>query len=209
VPVGGGTGAGPFHSQNPEAWFTHVAGLKVVAPATPADARGLLLAAFDDGNPVLYLEHKFLYRSAKGPVGASGERTPIGPARVAREGSSLTLVTWGVGVVWALDAAAAFEKEGVAIEVVDLRTLLPWDRATVLASVRKTSRVVVLHEAPETGGFGGEIAAAVAEDAFAWLDAPVTRVAGLDMPVPFSRKLEAIYSPQGRLVESIRRVLAY
>jgi 2-oxoisovalerate dehydrogenase E1 component len=209
APSGGGFRGGPFHSQNPEAWFTHVAGLKVVAPATPADARGLLLAAFDDGNPVLYLEHKFLYRSAKGPVGASGERTPIGPARVAREGSSLTLVTWGVGVVWALDAAAAFEKEGVAIEVVDLRTLLPWDRATVLASVRKTSRVVVLHEAPETGGFGGEIAAAVAADAFAWLDAPVTRVAGLDMPVPFSRKLEAIYSPQGRLVESIRRVLAY
>ena len=209
VPVGGGTGAGPFHSQNPEAWFTHVAGLKVVAPATPADAKGLLLAAFDDGNPVLYLEHKFLYRSAKGPVSDGAEPTLIGPARLAREGTSLTLVTWGVGVVWALDAAAALEAEGASIEVVDLRTLLPWDRAAVLASVRKTSRVVVLHEAPETGGFGGEVAAVIAQEAFAWLDAPVTRVAGLDMPVPFSKKLEAIYSPQGRLVAALRRVLSY
>jgi 2-oxoisovalerate dehydrogenase E1 component len=209
VPVGGGTGAGPFHSQNPEAWFTHVAGLKVVAPATPADAKGLLLAAFDDGNPVLYLEHKFLYRSAKGPVAADAVATPIGPARIAREGRSLTVVTWGVGVSWALEAAAALDAEGLSLEVVDLRTLLPWDRDAVLASVRKTSRVVILHEAPETGGFGGEVAAVVAQEAFAWLDAPVTRVAGLDMPVPFSKRLEAIYSPQGRLLDAVRRVVAY
>jgi 2-oxoisovalerate dehydrogenase E1 component len=209
VPVGGGTGAGPFHSQNPEAWFTHVAGLKVVAPATPADAKGLLLAAFDDGNPVLYLEHKFLYRSAKGPVPADAVPTPIGPARIAREGHSLTVVCWGVGVSWALEAASTLDAEGVSLEVVDLRTLLPWDREAVLASVKKTSRLVVLHEAPETGGFGGEIAAVVAQEAFAWLDAPVTRVAGLDMPVPFSKRLEAIYSPQGRLLEAFRRVLAY
>jgi 2-oxoisovalerate dehydrogenase E1 component len=209
VPVGGGTGAGPFHSQNPEAWFTHVAGLKVVAPATPADAKGLLLAAFEDGNPVLYLEHKFLYRSARGPVPADAVTTPIGPARIACHGDALTVVSWGVGVSWALDAAATLEAEGVSLEVVDLRTLLPWDREAVLDSVRKTSRVVILHEAPETGGFGGEIAAVVAQEAFAWLDAPVTRVAGLDMPVPFSKRLEAIYSPQGRLVEAIRRVLSY
>jgi 2-oxoisovalerate dehydrogenase E1 component len=209
VPVGGGTGAGPFHSQNPEAWFTHVAGLKVVAPATPADAKGLLLAAFDDGNPVLYLEHKFLYRSAKGPVPADAVQTPIGPARMARRGDALTVVTWGVGVAWALEAAATLDAEGISIEVVDLRTLLPWDREAVLASVKKTSRVVILHEAPETGGFGGEIAAVVAEQAFAWLDAPVTRVAGLDMPVPFSKRLEAIYSPQRRLLAAVRRVLAY
>ena len=209
VPVGGGTGAGPFHSQNPEAWFTHVAGLKVVAPATPADAKGLLLAAFDDGNPVLYLEHKYLYRSARGPVPAGADPTPIGPARIARQGDALTVVSWGVGVSWALDAAATLEAEGVSLEVVDLRTLLPWDRDAVLTSVKKTSRVVILHEAPETGGFGGEVAAVVAQEAFAWLDAPVTRVAGLDMPVPFSKRLEAIYSPQGRLVETIRRVLAY
>jgi 2-oxoisovalerate dehydrogenase E1 component len=209
VPVGGGTGAGPFHSQNPEAWFTHVAGLKVVAPATPADAKGLLLAAFEDGNPVLYLEHKFLYRSARGPVPADAVTTPIGPARIACHGDALTVVSWGVGVSWALDAAATLEAEGVSLEVVDLRTLLPWDREAVLDSVRKTSRVVILHEAPETGGFGGEIAAVVAQEAFAWLDAPVTRVAGLDMPVPFSKRLEAIYSPQGRLVEAIRKVLGY
>ena len=209
VPVGGGTGAGPFHSQNPEAWFTQVAGLKVVAPATPADAKGLLLAAFDDGNPVLYLEHKFLYRSAKGLVSEGDVATPIGPARMAREGRDLTVVTWGVGVVWALEAAATLEAEGISIEVIDLRTLLPWDREAVLASVRKTSRAIVLHEAPETGGFGGEIAAAIGHDAFNALDAPVTRVAGLDMPVPFSKKLEAIYSPQGRLLPAIRRILAY
>jgi 2-oxoisovalerate dehydrogenase E1 component len=209
VPVGGGSGAGPFHSQNPEAWFTHVAGLTVVAPATPADARGLMISAFDAGNPVLYLEHKALYRSAKGPIGDGDEPVPIGPARLAREGRDLTIVTWGVGVSWALDAAATLEAEGRSIEVVDLRTLLPWDRETVLASAKKTARVIVLHEAPATGGFGGEIAAAIGQDAFAWLDAPVTRVAGLDMPVPFSRKLEAIYSPQGRLLPAIRQVLAY
>ena len=210
VPVGGGTGAGPFHSQNPEAWFTHVAGLKVVAPATPADAKGLLLSAFDDGNPVLYLEHKFLYRSAKGPVPEGAIPTPIGPARVAREGRDLTIVTWGVGVLWALEAATTLQGEGTSIEV---------DRPADAAAVgsrggawprsRKTSRVIVLHEAPETGGFGGEIAAAIGQDAFDALDAPVTRVAGLDMPVPFSKKLEAIYSPQGRLIAAIRQVLAY
>ena len=205
VPVGGGTGAGPFHSQNPEAWFGHVAGLKVVAPATPADAKGLLLSAFDDGNPVLYLEHKFLYRSVRGPVPEGAVTIPIGPARLARVGRDLTIVTWGVGVVWALDAAATLEGEGVSIEVIDLRTLLPWDRATVMASARKTSRAVVLHEAPATGGFGGEIASAIGQEAFDALDAPVTRVAGLDMPVPFSKKLEAIYSPQGRLLPAIRR----
>ncbi len=131
VPVGGGTGAGPFHSQNPEAWFTHVAGLKVVAPATPADAKGLLLSAFDDGNPVLYLEHKFLYRSAKGPVPEGAIPTPIGPARVALEGRDLTIVTWGVGVLWALEAATPLRAEGISIEVIDLRTLLPWDREAV------------------------------------------------------------------------------
>ena len=209
VPVGGGAGAGPYHSQNPEAWFTHVAGLKVVTPATPSDAKGLLLAAFEDGNPVLYLEHKFLYRSAKGPVADGYFTVPIGPASVAREGRDLTIVTWGVGVPWAQDAAMALEGDSVSIEIVDLRTLLPWDRDLVLESVRKTSRAIVLHEAPMTGGFGGEIAAAIGEEAFAWLDAPVTRVSGLDMPVPFSKALEEIYSPKGRLANAIRRVLAY
>ncbi len=209
APIGGGTGAGPFHSQNPEAWFTHVAGLKVVAPATPADAKGLLLAAFEDGNPVLFLEHKFLYRSAKGLVPDGYFTVPIGPARIARAGTDLTIVTWGVGVVWALDAAATLAQEGTSAEVIDLRTLLPWDRERVLESVRSTSRALVLHEAPETGGFGGEIAAAIAEHAFDALDAPVTRVAGLDMPVPFSKALEEIYSPKARLLDAVRALVAY
>jgi len=208
VPVGGGTGAGPYHSQNPEAWFTHVAGLKVVAPATPHDAKGLLLAAFQDGNPVLYLEHKFLYRSTKGAVPEGYYTEPIGPARVVRDGTAVTIVTWGVGVTWALDAADR-AAEHASVEVIDLRTLLPWDHETVLASVRKTGRVLVLHEAPLTGGFGAEVAARIGQDAFGWLDAPVTRVAGLDMPVPFSKALEEIYSPRGRLLAALEALLAY
>jgi 2-oxoisovalerate dehydrogenase E1 component len=208
VPVGGGTGAGPYHSQNPEAWFTHVAGLKVVAPATPRDAKGLLLAAFEDGNPVLYLEHKFLYRSTKGPVPEGYYTEPIGPARVARDGSDVTIVTWGVGVTWALDAAERVAEQA-SVEVIDLRTLLPWDHEAVLASVRKTTRALVLHEAPLTGGFGAEVAARIGQDAFGWLDAPVTRVAGLDMPVPFSKALEEIYSPKGRLLTALAELIAY
>ena len=209
APVGGGTGAGPFHSQNVEAWFTGVAGLKVVAPATPYDAKGLLLAAFEDGNPVLYLEHKLLYRSSRGRVPAGHYTVPIGQARVAREGRDATVVTYGVGVSWALEAAAELQREGREIEVVDLRSLLPWDRETVLASVRKTSRALVLHEAPLTGGFGGEIAATIAEEAFEGLDAPVARLGALDTPVPFARGLEAVFSPRGRLVLALRDLLAY
>ena len=209
APVGGGTGAGPFHSQNVEAWFTHVAGLKVVEPATPFDAKGLLLAAFEDGNPVLYLEHKSLYRSAKGPVPEGYYTVPIGRARIARQGRDATVVTYGVGVSWANDAARELAGDGVAIEVVDLRSLLPWDRETVFDSVKKTSRALVLHEAPLTGGFGGELAAAIGEELFDWLDAPVTRLGGLDIPVPFSKALEEIYMPKRRLVDALRRLLAY
>ncbi len=209
TPVGGGTGAGPFHSQNVEAWFTHVAGLKVVAPSTPYDAKGLLLAAFEDGNPVLYLEHKLLYRSAKGHVPAGYYTLPLGRARVAREGRDATIVTYGVGVMWALEAATALAGDGHEVEVIDLRTLLPWDRETVLASVRKTSRALVLHEAPHTGGFGGELAATIGQEAFAWLDAPVTRLAALDTPIPFSKALEEIFSPKSKVVPALRALLAY
>jgi 2-oxoisovalerate dehydrogenase E1 component len=209
VPVGGGVGAGPFHSQNVEAWFTHVAGLKVVAPATPADAKGLLIAAFEDGNPVLYLEHKLLYRSIKGPVGSGLIRTPIGRADVVRQGSDATVVTYGVGVHWALEAASTLEAEGRSIEVVDLRTLLPWDVETVVASIKRTARALVLHEAPLTGGFGGEIAAAIGTAAFEWLDAPVTRLGALDTPVPFSKALEEMSSPRTRLLPALRELLAY
>jgi 2-oxoisovalerate dehydrogenase E1 component len=209
APVGGGVGAGPFHSQNVESWFTSVAGLKVVAPATPADAKGLLLSAVEDGNPVLYLEHKLLYRSSKAPVPTGEHRVPIGVARVAREGRHATVVTYGVGVPWALEAAARFAGRGREIEVVDLRTLMPWDREAVLASVRKTSRALVLHEAPVTGGFGGEIAAVIGKDAFEWLDAPVSRLGGLDMPIPFSKALEEIFSAKGRLDSALEELLEY
>ncbi len=141
VPVGGGVGAGPFHSQNVESWFTSVAGLKVLAPATPYDAKGLLISAFEDGNPVLYLEHKLLYRSARGPVPEGHYTLPIGRARIAREGRDATIVTYGVGVRWALNAAEAFTGDGVEIEVVDLRSLMPWDVEAVVESVRKTVTV--------------------------------------------------------------------
>jgi 2-oxoisovalerate dehydrogenase E1 component len=209
APIGGGTGAGPFHSQNVEAWFTHVAGLKVVTPATPFDAKGLLLAAFEDGNPVLYLEHKFLYRSAKGPVPNGYYIVPIGRARVARAGRDATVVTYGVGVPWALEGAEQLARDGKEIEVLDLRSLLPWDRQTVFESVKKTSRVLVLHEAPLTGGFGGELAAAIGEEMFDWLDAPVMRLGGLDLPVPFSKALEEIHMPRRRLLGALRDLIAY
>ncbi len=209
LPVGGGTGAGPFHSQNVESWFTSVAGLKVVAPATPHDAKGLLLAAFEDGNPVLYLEHKFLYRWARGKVPADHYTLPLGEARVVREGRDATVVTYGVGVHWALEAAGELTREGRELEVVDLRSLLPWDEETVVRSVRKTARALVLHEAPITGGFGGEVAATIGQRAFEFLDAPVARLGALDAPVPFAKSLEAVFSPKARLIPALRELLAY
>jgi 2-oxoisovalerate dehydrogenase E1 component len=209
VPVGGGMGAGPFHSQNVESWFTSVAGLKVVAPASPYDAKGLLTAAFEDGNPVLYLEHKLLYRSSRGKVPGGYYSVPLGRARVAREGRHATVVTYGVGVGWALEAAEKLAAEGREVEVVDLRSLLPWDQETVLSSVRKTSRALVLHEAPTTGGLGGELAAVIGRQAFEWLDAPVARLGALDMPVPFSKALEEVYSPRSRVLSALRELLAY
>jgi 2-oxoisovalerate dehydrogenase E1 component len=181
----------------------------VLAPATPYDAKGLLVAAFDDGNPVVFLEHKLLYRSIKGHVPEGEYSVPIGRARVARPGRHATVVTYGVGVHWALDAAARFADRGREIEVVDLRSLAPWDQETVLGSVRRTSRALVLHEAPLTGGFGGEIAATIGRDAFEWLDAPVARLGGLDTPIPFSKALEEHFSPRGRLDGALEALLAY
>jgi pyruvate/2-oxoglutarate/acetoin dehydrogenase E1 component len=186
-----------------------VAGLKVVAPASPYDAKGLLIAAFADGNPVLYLEHKLLYRSARGKVPAGYYSVPIGRARLAREGRDVTVVTYGVGVGWALDAAEKLAAEGREVEVVDLRSLLPWDREAVLSSVRKTARALVLHEAPTTGGFGGELAAVIGREAFEWLDAPVARLGALDTPVPFSKALEEVHSPRARVIPALRELLAY
>ncbi len=211
APFGGGIGAGPFHSQSMEAWFAHVPGLKVVIPSNPEDAKGLLRAAIDDPNPVLFFEHKLLYRSIKGEAPAGPCWTPLGSARIAWEGTDATIVTYGVGVHWAIEAAAAeFARSGASVEVIDLRTLVPWDRETVLASVKKTSRVIVLHEASLTGGFGGELCAAIAEEAFTYLDAPPMRVASLDTPIPFSTQLERdLYSGKARLKGAIEKLLGF
>ena len=211
APFGGGIGAGPFHSQSPEAWFCHVPGLKVVVPASPQDAKGLIRAAIEDPNPVLFFEHKMLYRSLRGPVTQGETVTPIGEARVAREGSDLTLVTWGVGVQWGLaEADRQHAETGASVEVLDLRTLVPWDRETVGASVRKTGRAIVLHEAARTGGFGAEVASEIAEQWFAHLDAPPVRIAGADLPIAFSKAIEReVYSANARLSQAADRLLAY
>jgi 2-oxoisovalerate dehydrogenase E1 component len=210
APFGGGIGAGPFHSQAMEAWFTHAPGLKVVVPATPADAKGLLLAALDDPNPVLFFEHKHLYRSLKGPVPDAPVRVPLGRARIARPGRDLTIVTYGVGVVWAEEEAAHWATQGVEVEVVDLRTLKPWDRETVVASVARTGRLVVLHEAWRTGGVGAEVTAELCEVAFTHLDAPPARVGALDTPIAFSKGIEMpVFSAKARLRGAVERTLAF
>ncbi len=211
APYGGHIGAGPFHSQCKEAWFCHVPGLKVVAPATPRDAKGLLLRAIADPNPVLYFEHKFLYRSVRGPVPEAAYHIPFGRAHVARPGTDATIVTYGLGVHWALEEAVWQEEARRArIEVVDLRTLVPWDRETVLESVARTNRILVLHEATSTCGFGAEVSAAVAQDGFHLLDAPPVRVAAEDLPVPFSLTLEhGVFSAKARLRDALLQLLAY
>ncbi|MDB5033627.1 MAG: dehydrogenase [Chlorobi bacterium] len=207
MPTGAGIGAGPFHSQSNEAWFTHVPGLKVAYPASPFDAKGLLTTSLIDPNPVLFFEHKGLYRSVKGTVPDGYYNLPFGVARIVRPGEGMTLVTYGAGVGWAL--AMAGEMPDAGIEIIDLRTLLPWDRATVYASVRKTGRCLILHEDTLTGGFGGEIAAAIGEECFGDLDAPVMRLGSLDMPVPFAGPLEHLFLPKRKLREKIERLLAY
>jgi 2-oxoisovalerate dehydrogenase E1 component len=210
LPAGGGVGAGPFHSQNPEAWFAHVPGLKVVCPATASDAKGLLKAAIRDANPVVFCESKFLYRRAKERLPAGDHVVPLGLARIARPGRDLTFLAYGVAVWTALEAAEALAADGIEAEVVDLRTLVPLDEATLLDSVRRTSRCVVVHEATLTGGFGGELAALVAEKAFAWLDAPVARVAAADRPSPYARVLEQVLLPdREKLLAAAREVLAF
>ncbi len=211
LPAGGGVGAGPFHSQNPEAWFSHVAGLKVVCPATAADAKTLLKAAIRDPNPVIFCEHKFLYRRIKGALpGAEVEPMPLGRAAVLREGADLTLIGYGVTTWTCLEVADVLAEEGVEAEVVDLRTLVPFDEETVLASVRKTGRAVVAHEAQLTGGFGGEVVARIADLAFPWLDAPVKRVAHEDRPSPFHKKLEQSLLPsRDRVLAAAREALEY
>jgi 2-oxoisovalerate dehydrogenase E1 component beta subunit len=195
-PSGGGFSGGPFHSQNPESSFAHIPGLKCVCPATPEDAKGLLISAIEDPNPVLFFEHKHLYRRIKGEVPEDRYTTPLGKARTHREGGDVTVVTWGAMVYTADEAAQQLEEDDVSVEILDLRTVLPWDKLAVLESVRKTSKVLVLHEDTRTGGFGAEIAATIAEEAFEDLDAPVKRIAAPDTPVPFSPPLEKAFIPQ-------------
>jgi 2-oxoisovalerate dehydrogenase E1 component beta subunit len=196
LPSGGGFSGGPFHSQNPESSFAHIPGLKVVCPATPADAKGLLIEAIHDPNPVLYFEHKHLYRRIKDEVPDERYTVPFGEARTHREGDDISLITWGAMVYTAEEAAQKLEGDGVSVEILDLRTLAPWDKEAVLRSVEKTSKALVLHEDTLTGGFGAEIAATIAEDAFENLDAPVRRIAAPDTPVPFSPPLEKAFIPQ-------------
>jgi 2-oxoisovalerate dehydrogenase E1 component len=210
LPTGGGVGAGPYHSQNPEGWFAHTAGIKVVCPATAADARGLLKAAIRDPNPVMLFEHKFLYRRIKEVLPEGDGAAVIGEARVLRPGRHLTLVAYGASTWTAMEAAEELAKEGVEAEVVDLRTLVPYDEETVLASVKKTGRALVVHEAQSTLGFGAEVAARLADAAFPWLDAPVRRVAYPDRPVPYARVLENVLLPnRDKVLAAARALLAF
>jgi 2-oxoisovalerate dehydrogenase E1 component beta subunit len=206
LPSGGGFSGGPFHSQNPESSFAHIPGLKCVCPATPADAKGLLVSAIEDPNPVLFFEHKHLYRRIRGEVPDERYATPIGEARLHREGDDITVVTWGAMVYTADEAASKLDD--VSVEILDLRSILPWDKHAVLESVRKTSKVLVLHEDTHTGGFGAEIAATIAEEAFEHLDAPPKRITAPDTPVPFSPALEAAFIPQVDNVAAALRELA-
>lgn len=210
APSGGGTHGGPFHSQNPEAWFVHTPGLKVVTPGTARDAKGLIKSAIRDNDPVIFFEHKALYRRLKEEIPEGDYTVPIGKARVFREGKNLSIITYGAMLYVAQEAAETLDKEGVSTEIIDMRTLLPIDEETVLASVKKTSRALLLHEATLTGGFGAEIAARIAEKAFEYLDAPVARVAAPDTPVPFSTPLEQAFLPNAaKVLEKARWLCGY
>jgi len=209
-PCGGGVSGGPFHSLNPESFFLNTPGLKMVEPSTAYDAKGLLKAAIRDDDPVLYFEHKYLYRRIKDEVPDEDYVVPIGKAAIRREGGDLSIITFGAMVYMALDAAKQLAEQGVEAEVLDLRSLAPLDREAVLTSVSKTSRALLLHEATLTGGIGGELAAIIAEEAFEYLDAPVMRVASLDSPVPYSPPLEAAFLPNvEKVVAAAKRLVAY
>ena len=208
APAGSGTGAAAQHSQSLEAWFVHTPGIKVVAPATPHDVKGLLVTAIRDNNPVLFMEHKLLYRT-RGPVPEEPYAIPLGQAQVRREGRDLTVLAYSIMVPRALEAAEQLAAEGIALEVVDLRSLKPLDKEAIVRSVSKTGRVLILHESPQTGGFGGELAAVVAEsEAFDYLDAPIRRLAGRDIPIPYNRTLERATVPQVEDIVDAARAVA-
>jgi 2-oxoisovalerate dehydrogenase E1 component len=207
MPTGAGTGAGPFHSQSNEAWFTKTPGLKVVYPAFPADAKGLLMAAIDDPNPVMFFEHKYLYRSLTSDVPDGDYTIEIGKARVVKEGTSASIVTYGLGVHWAIEYADKHPDK--SIEIIDLRSLQPWDKEAVEASLKKTGKVMILHEDTLTSGFGGEIAAHLAEHCFNYLDAPIMRCASMDTAIPMNKDLEDQFLAKSKLEEKMRVLLAY
>jgi 2-oxoisovalerate dehydrogenase E1 component len=208
MPTGAGVGAGPFHSQSNEAWFFHTPGLKVVFPSNPYDAKGLLCAAIEDPNPVMFFEHKYLYRSVMAEIPDDYYTLPIGKANVVAEGDEATIITYGMGVHWAKNAVEELNLQG-KVEIVDLRTLLPWDTETVASSVRKTGKVLVCHEDTLTGGIAGEIAAWIAEHCFQYLDAPLMREASLDTAVPFAIPLEQNFLPKTRIKEKLKKLMEF
>jgi len=207
MPTGGGVGAGPFHSQSNEAWFVHTPGLKIVFPSTPEDAKGLLIAAINDPNPVMFFEHKALYRGISGPVPAGYYEIPIGKAKQVKEGEDISIITYGSGVHWALEFAQAHPP--ISVDILDLRTLLPLDYDAITKAVIRTGKVLVLHEATLTGGVGAEIAAWISAHCFEHLDAPVMRCASLDTPVPFNISLEKNFMAKNRLEEMAETLYNY
>ena len=211
IPYGGGIHGGLFHSQNVEAYFFHTPGLKVVAPATPYDAKGLLKAAIRDNNPVVFVEHKKTYRLVRGEVPDGDYVLPIGEADVKRVGADITVVTYGLMLHYCLEAASTLEQEGVSVEVVDLRTLKPLDKETVLNSVKKTGKALIVHEDNITGGVGAEVSAFLSEEAFEYLDGPVSRLCGPDIPtMPFAPSLEDVYMPNTeKIADALRKLAAY
>ncbi len=207
MPTGAGVAAGPFHSQSNEAWFFHIPGLKIVYPSSPSDAKGLLLAAFEDPNPVLFFEHKALYRSISGDVPDDYYTIEIGKAKTVREGNSVSIITYGFGVHWAMEILQKHPE--ISADVIDLRTLMPLDKEAIFASVKKTGKVIVLHEDTYTGGIGGEISALISETCFEYLDAPVVRIASLDTPVPFAPELEQNFLPVSRFEEALLKLNSF
>ncbi|MEO7316740.1 MAG: dehydrogenase E1 component subunit alpha/beta [Ginsengibacter sp.] len=207
MPTGAGVGAGPFHSQSNEAWFVHTPGLKVVYPSTPEDAKGLLNAAINDPNPVMFFEHKLLYRSISGEVPAEYYETEIGKARIVQTGSDVSIITYGMGVIWATEYSKQHPE--ISMDILDLRTLLPLDYKAIRTSVNNTGKVLILHEDTLTGGIGGELAAWIAQNCFEYLDAPIMRCASLDTPIPFNMDLEKNFLAKSRLHEMITKLLSY
>lgn len=209
-PSGGGVGANPFHSRNSEAWFVQATGIKVVCPSSPADAKGLLTASILDNNPVVFYEHKGLYRKIKEEVPEGFYSIPLGKAHIVKQGNDASIITYGSTVHMALEAAEKLEARGISVEIIDIRTLVPFDEDTVLASVKKTNRVLITHEATLTGGFAGEIAARISEKAFEYLDAPIIRIAAFDAPTPFAPTLEKAMLPNTeKIIAGLEKLLSY